>query len=164
MSMDVGVALDGYLGDSAVTVCAGGVAADEAKRLMDVTMRSLEEGIAAARAGNWVNNISQSVERAVRPSGFGIVREFVGHGVGKELHEPPEVPNFAQQKRGCRLVPGMVLAIEPMITSGRPDIVVDADGWTARTRDGGLAAHFEHMVLITENGPEILTWQTTPCD
>lgn len=162
VSMDVGVTIDEFTGDSAVSIGAGGVAPRQTQQLMDVTKRALDAGIEAARAGNWVNDISRAVEAAVKPSGFGIVRDFVGHGVGRDLHEPPEVPNFAQRSRGCRLVPGMVLAIEPMITLGSSDVRVDKDGWTARTDDGSLSAHFEHMILITENGPEILTWLTTP--
>ena len=164
VSVDVGVKLDGYIGDSAVTARVGEVAAKQANHLLQTTQNALDAGIAAARAGNCVNDISRAVEQAVKPSGYGIVRDFVGHGVGRQLHEPPEIPNFTQSSRGCRLVPGMVLAIEPMVTLGGPEVVVDADGWTSRTRDGSVSAHCEHMILITDNGPEILTWQTTPSE
>lgn len=161
VSMDVGVKLNGYIGDSAVTVCAGGVAPREARELLETAKQALQAGIEACRAGNFVNDISRAVEQTVQPRKYGIVRDFVGHGVGRELHEPPEIPNFSQRTRGCRLVPGMILAIEPMINLGEADVVVDRDGWTARTSDGSPSAHCEHMVLVTENGPEILTWQTT---
>lgn len=164
VSMDVGVKLNGYIGDSAVTVRVGGVASEQVNHLLQTTLNALDAGIAAARSGNCVNDISRAVEQAIKPNGYGIVRDFVGHGVGRELHEPPEIPNFTQSARGCRLVPGMVLAIEPMLTLGGPEVVVDSDGWTARTSDGSVSAHCEHMILITENGPEILTWQTTPSE
>lgn len=159
VSMDVGVRLDGFIGDSAVTVCAGICPSQQAEDLLDVTQRALNAGINAAQAGGFVGDIGRAVETVVRPSGFSIVRDFVGHGVGCDLHEPPEIPNFAQHSRGVRLVPGMVLAIEPMINAGVPEVTVDTDGWTARTRDGALSAHFEHDVLITQKGPEILSWQ-----
>ena len=162
VSIDVGIRLNGFVGDCAATVCAGRPAAGGAKTLMDATRRSLEAGIAATRSGNCVNDISKAVESVVRRAGFSVVRDFVGHGCGCELHEPPEVPNFAQPQRGPRLQAGMVLAIEPMVNAGTGKVTVaQDDGWTVRTADGGLSAHFEHMVLIRDDNPEILTWPRT---
>ncbi len=161
VSLDVGVQLDGFIGDTARTVCVGSPPTAEAAQLLAATEDSLHKGIAAARAGRRVNDISKAVEAVVQHAGFSVVRDFVGHGCGCELHEPPEVPNFAQPHSGPRLRPGMVLAIEPMVNTGTHRVRVDADGWTVRTADGGLSAHFEHMILITENEPEILTWRKT---
>ena len=162
VSLDVGVRLEGFIGDTATTVPAGGGTSAEARRLVGVAKQALQAGIARARCGNTVNDISKAVQETVESSGFSVVRDFVGHGCGCELHEPPEVPNFAQSHPGARLRAGMVLAIEPMVNSGSYHVTVDEkDGWTVRTRDGGLSAHVEHMVLITKDEPEILTWPKT---
>jgi len=160
VSLDVGVIRDGYIGDTAKTVSVGAVS-PIARKLLDATQKSLAAGIAAARAGHYVNEIGAAVEAVVSSAGFTVVRDFVGHGCGRDLHEPPEVPNFAQQQRGPRLQPGMVLAIEPMVNAGAAPVRIDADRWTVRSRDGSLSAHFEHMILITSNEPEILTWPKT---
>lgn len=156
LSIDFGVLFDGFYGDSAVTVPVGGVPAG-AKRLMDVTEASLEAAIEAAREGNRLMDISSAVQRYVEREGFSVVREFVGHGIGRELHEPPQVPNFGTPGRGIRLKAGMVLAIEPMINMGGPEVKVLDDGWTAVTKDGSLSAHFEHTVAITPEGPYVLS-------
>jgi methionyl aminopeptidase len=125
---------------------------------MDVTERALYEGIAAAVPGNRVTDISRAVQKYVENNGFSIVREFVGHGVGRSMHEEPQVPNFVDPKSNQKLRPGMTLAIEPMVNAGRPAVKILKDGWTVVTQDGSLSAHFEHTVLITESEPEILTW------
>ncbi len=156
VSLDVVVRKDGFIGDNAATVPVGPVA-EPLRRLCEATESALQAGIQAARPGATVGDISHAVQSAVQPLGLGIVREFVGHGVGRRMHEEPQVPNWGKRGTGPRLVPGMALAIEPMITLGSPKIVMDADGWTARTRDGSAAAHFEHTVLITPQGVEILT-------
>jgi methionyl aminopeptidase len=129
-----------------------------AQRLMDVTERALQEGIAAAVPGNRVTDISRAVQNYVEGNGFSVVREFVGHGVGRSMHEEPQVPNFVDPKSNQKLRPGMTLAIEPMVNAGQPGVKILKDGWTVVTQDGSLSAHFEHTVLITENEPEILTW------
>ncbi len=160
VSIDVGTRRGGYVGDTATTVVAGGVEAEPVQRLLVATRRGLEAGIAAATCGNYVNDIGRAVEAVIDKAGFSVVRDFVGHGCGCELHEPPEVPNFAQERtRGPRLRPGMVLAIEPMVNAGTHRVTIDADGWTVRTADDQMSAHFEHMVLITTGRPEILTWR-----
>lgn len=156
LSIDFGVLLNGFYGDSAVTVPVGKVSGDAA-RLMDVTAASLEDAIEQARAGNHLSDISASVQRRVEPQGFSVVREFVGHGIGRELHEPPQIPNFGLPGQGPRLKAGMVLAIEPMINSGGHAVRVLEDGWTAVTVDGSLSAHFEHTVAVTEKGPYVLS-------
>ena len=162
VSLDVGVQLDGFIGDNARTVCAGIEPTPEQESLLSATREGLAAGIAAAQGGNYVNDISRAVEESVSKNGFGIVRDFVGHGCGTKLHEAPEVPNFAQRARGARLQPGMVLAIEPMVNAGTHRVVVDPiDKWTVRTADGAPSAHFEHMVLITKDNAEILTWPKT---
>lgn len=161
LSIDVGVRADGYVGDTATTLCVGPPRDASAPRLIDVARESLARGIAQARQGRFVGDISCAVERTVSRASFSVVRAFVGHGCGCELHEPPEVPNFATASRGPGLRPGMVLAIEPMINAGGSDVTVDDDGWTVRTADGSLSAHVEHMVLVTEGEPEVLTWQKT---
>jgi methionyl aminopeptidase len=163
VSLDVGVKLDGFIGDTARTVAAGGTPTTaQNKALLDTTRKALEAGIAKARMGNYINDISKAVEKVVLDAGFTVVRDFVGHGCGCELHEPPEVPNFQQKQRGPKLRPGMVLAIEPMVNAGTHRVKVDRlDGWTVTTADGEPSAHFEHMVLITRNKPEILTWPKT---
>lgn len=162
VSMDVGVQLDGFIGDSALTACVGKAPDQQTQALMTATREALQAGMENAKSGNYINDISKAVEAVVKQYGFSVVRDFVGHGCGCELHEPPEVPNFAQRSRGPRLVPGMVLAIEPMVNTGSYRVEIDrSDNWTVRTADGGLSAHFEHMVLITRGQPEILTWRKT---
>ncbi|MBN2451281.1 MAG: type I methionyl aminopeptidase [Lentisphaeria bacterium] len=162
VSMDVGVQLDGFIGDTARTVCAGGPPVGAAASLLAAAGEALAAGIEKAVAGNYVNDISRAVEAVVRRYGFTAVRDFVGHGCGCALHEPPEIPNFAQRRPGPQLAPGMVLAIEPMVNTGSHRVEIDPqDRWTVRTADGGLAAHVEHMVLITRGKAEILTWPRT---
>lgn len=156
VSIDYGAFVEGFYGDAAVTVPVGKVS-DEAARLVRVTEESLGKAIEAAREGNRLLDISSAVQSHVEPQGFSVVREFVGHGIGRELHEPPQVPNFGIPGRGVRLKAGMVLAIEPMINSGGWAVKVLEDGWTAVTADGKLSAHFEHTVAITPQGPRVLT-------
>jgi len=156
VSLDVGVVYNGFIGDTARTVPVGGCSV-EAQRLMDVTERSLFEGIAQAVPGKRVVDISRAIQKYVEGNGFSVVREFVGHGVGRSMHEEPQVPNFVDGKTSQKLRPGMTLAIEPMVNAGAADVKVLNDGWTVVTKDGQLSAHFEHTVLITENEPEILT-------
>ncbi len=156
ISLDVGVIFNGFIGDTARTVPVGGCSI-EAQRLMDVTEQALYEGIAQAVAGKRVLDISRAIQKYVEGNGFSVVREFVGHGVGRSMHEEPQVPNFVDGKSSPRLRAGMTLAIEPMVNAGRPDVKILNDGWTVATKDGQLSAHFEHTVLITESEPEILT-------
>jgi methionyl aminopeptidase len=156
LSLDFGVYCNGFYGDAAITVPVGEASA-EARRLMDVTAESLERGIDAAREGGRLLDISSAIQRCAEAGGFSVVREFVGHGIGRELHEPPQVPNFGLPGRGPRLKSGMVLAIEPMINMGGSDVRVLDDGWTAVTADGSLSAHFEHTVAITPDGPYVLS-------
>jgi methionyl aminopeptidase len=160
VSVDVGVFYKGFVGDTARTVVVGGCGV-LAQRLMDVTERALYEGIAAAVPGNRVTDISRAIQNYVEGNGFGVVREFVGHGVGRSMHEEPQVPNFVDPKSSQKLLAGMTLAIEPMVSAGRPAVKILKDGWTVVTQDGSLAAHFEHTVLITEGEPEILTCPET---
>ncbi len=160
VSVDVGVFFKGFVGDTARTVAVGGCGV-AAQRLMDVTERSLYEGIAAAIPGNRVTDISRAVQTYVEGNGFSVVREFVGHGVGRSMHEEPQVPNFVDPKSNQKLRPGMTLAIEPMVNVGQPGVKILKDGWTVVTQDGLLSAHFEHTVLITESEPEILTCPET---
>jgi methionyl aminopeptidase len=157
VSVDVGVVHQGYIGDNARTVAAGGCDL-EAQRLMDVTERALQEGIAQARAGNRVVDISRAIQQCVESHGLSVVREFVGHGVGRKMHEDPQIPNFVEKKASPVLKPGMTLAIEPMVNAGSPAVKVLKDGWTVVTQDGKRSAHFEHTVLVTSGTPEILTW------
>lgn len=164
VSLDVGIRVNGFVGDTALTVCAGGEPTGLAQRLIDTVRQSLDDGMAAARAGRDVCEIGRAVERRVHAAGFSVVRDFVGHGVGRAVHEPPEVPNFALPPRGPLLEPGMVLAVEPMINAGSHRVKVDADGWTVRSADGSLSAHWEHMILITDGEPEILTCPRTPSE
>jgi methionyl aminopeptidase len=154
--LDVGVVYNGFIGDTARTVAVGGCSV-EAQRLMDVTEQSLYLGIEKAVAGNRVVDISRAVQRHVEGNGFSVVREFVGHGVGRTMHEDPQVPNFDDGKKSPKLVAGMTIAIEPMVNAGGPDVRILKDGWTVVTKDGQLSAHFEHTVLVTESEPEILT-------
>lgn len=156
LSIDFGVRYNGFYGDSAITVPVGGVS-DDAARLIEVTKASLEAAIEKAVPGNRLTDISSAVQRLVESHGFSVVREFVGHGIGRELHEPPQVPNFGLPGRGIRLKPGMVLAIEPMINMGGSAVRVLDDGWTAVTVDGSLSAHFEHTVAVTSDGPYVLS-------
>lgn len=156
LSVDCGVLLNGYVGDTATTFAVGGCSPD-AQRLMEVTEQSLRAGINACRVGNRVADISRSIQRLVESNGFSVVREFVGHGVGRSLHEEPQVPNFVESGSSPKLRPGMTLAIEPMVNAGRPEVKFLNDGWTVKTRDGSLSAHFEHTVLVTEGDPEVLT-------
>ncbi len=156
VGLDFGVCYRGYFGDSAMTVPVGRVS-PEAERLMEVTRAALNAGIEAARAGGHVADISAAVQDTAEEAGYSLVREFVGHGIGRSLHEDPQVPNYRTGARGVRLQEGLVLAIEPMVNAGRPDVFVKEDGWTAATRDGRLSAHFEHSVAVTANGPYILS-------
>lgn len=156
VSIDLGAKFDGYHGDNAATFACGDVS-PEAKRLMDATRESLYEGIKAARAGGRIGDISHAVQAYVEARGYSVVRQFVGHGVGTHLHEAPEVPNFGTAGRGIRLMPGMTIAIEPMVNAGAAGVEVQPDGWTVLTKDGSLSAHFEHTVAITADGPKIMT-------
>ncbi len=156
VSLDVGVVSNGFIGDTAKTVAVGGCDV-LAQRLMDVTERSLYEGIAQAVAGNHVADISRAVQNHVEANGFSVVREFVGHGVGRSVHEEPQVPNFVDGKPSPHLRPGMTLAIEPMVNAGTATVKMLKDGWTVVTQDGKPSAHFEHTILVTPGEPEILT-------
>jgi methionyl aminopeptidase len=156
VGLDFGVCHDGYFGDAAVTVPVGRVTA-EAERLMRVTEAALAAGIEAIRSGAHVADISAAIQDTVEAAGFSTVREFVGHGIGRSLHEDPQVPNYRTGARGVRLSDGLVLAIEPMVNAGGPEVFLKEDGWTAATRDGRLSAHFEHSVAVTGNGPYILS-------
>ncbi|MBN1458064.1 MAG: type I methionyl aminopeptidase [Armatimonadetes bacterium] len=158
ISFDVGVTVDGMIADAAVTTGVGAISAD-ARRLLRVTREALAKGIEAARAGNRVADISAAVQRHAETHGYGVVRKLVGHGVGREMHEPPHVPNFVEQGVGDspELVSGMTLAIEPMVSQGTWQVVQDNDGWTYRTKDGSLSAHSEHTIAVGEGGCEILT-------
>jgi methionyl aminopeptidase len=156
ISIDMGARLDGFYGDSAVTVPVGHVS-EEADRLLNVTEASLYEGLAAVKPGARVSDIGAAVQAHVEAHGFSVVREFVGHGIGTKLHEEPQIPNYGPAGRGPRLSEGMVLAVEPMVNLGKPAVKVLGDGWTAVTRDGSLSAHFEHTVVVTGSGCRILT-------
>ncbi|MCI0581478.1 MAG: type I methionyl aminopeptidase, partial [Chloroflexi bacterium] len=156
VSVDVGAILAGWHGDAARTFVVGDVS-DEARGLVDATRLAMMAGIGAAAAGARVGDISAAVEDVGRAGGYGIVRPFVGHGIGTEMHQEPQVPNYRTGSRGAELQPGMCLAIEPMFTLGSGDVFVEADGWTVNTSDGALAAHFEHTIAVTDSGPEILT-------
>ena len=156
VSVDLGAEFEGYNGDNAATFACGDVS-DEAKRLMEVTKESLYEGIRHALPGGRVGDISAAVQQYVESRGYSVVRKYVGHGVGTSLHEAPEIPNFGVSGRGVRLVPGMTIAIEPMVNAGSYDVKVMPDGWTVLTSDGSLSAHFEHTVAITADGPKIMT-------
>ena len=156
VSVDLGAKFNGYHGDNAATFACGDVS-PEAKRLIDATRESLYEGIKAAVAGSRIGDISNAVQTYVEAKGFSVVRQFVGHGIGTQLHEAPEVPNFGTAGRGIRLMPGMTLAIEPMVNAGGYDVKIMPDGWTVKTTDGSLSAHFEHTIVITADGPKIMT-------
>ncbi len=156
VSLDFGVWFDGYFGDAALTQAVGKVS-PLAERLMKVTRESLFKGLEEVRAGRRLGDISAAVQQHVEAHGYSVVRQFVGHGIGKGLHEDPQVPNYGEAGRGILLKPGMVLAIEPMVNVGGSEVEIQADGWTAVTKDRSLSAHFEHTVAITENGCRILT-------
>jgi methionyl aminopeptidase len=156
ISVDVGVRKNGFYGDGAWSYAVGEVSSTK-RLLMDVTRKSLEQGLGKAVAGNRVHDISAAVQSHVEAAGFSVVRDLVGHGVGRSLHEEPAVPNFGRPGTGPLLEEGMTLAIEPMVNAGSYRVKIDSDGWTVRTADGEPSAHFEHTVLVTRNGPEILT-------
>jgi methionyl aminopeptidase len=156
LSIDIGTTLDGYVSDSAVTVGVGAISA-AARRLLDVTQQCLMIGIAAMQRGNHIGDIGAAVQTHAEKNGFGVVRDLVGHGVGREMHEEPQVPNYGKAGAGMELRPGLVLAIEPMITQGSHQVDILKDGWTVVTADGKLAAHFEHTIALTDEGPKILT-------
>ena len=156
VSLDTGVIWKGYQSDAARTHMIGEVSG-EARKLVEVTQQSFFEGIKYAKAGNHLNDISKAIQEYAESFGFGVVRDLVGHGIGTEMHEAPEIPNFAQRRKGIRLAAGMTLAIEPMITAGRYDVVWEDDGWTVVTEDGSLASHYENTILITDGEPEILS-------
>ncbi len=156
LSIDVGVTLDGFVADSAYTFGVGEIG-EKAQQLLDTCQAALEAGIREARAGNRVGDISAAVQRVTEEAGFSVVRSLVGHGVGRSMHEEPQIPNFGQPGRGPELGLGMTIAIEPMITAGGEDVTMAEDGWSISTSDGSLAAHFEHTVAITQNGARILT-------
>jgi methionyl aminopeptidase len=156
VSIDLGAKLNGYIGDNAATYAAGDIS-PEAQRLSDTTRESLYEAIKVCVAGGRIGDIGEAISRYCEDRGFSVVREYTGHGIGSHLHEEPSVPNYGKAGRGARLTPGMTLAIEPMINLGSAGIRILPDGWTVKTRDGKLSAHFEHTVAITADGPRILT-------
>jgi methionyl aminopeptidase len=156
LSIDLGTTLDGYVSDSAVTIGIGSIST-EAQRLLDVTQECLMLAIAKMQVDAHVGDIGATVQEHAQRNGYGVVRELVGHGVGREMHEDPQVPNYGRRGSGARLRPGLVLAVEPMITQGSHEIRILKDGWTVVTADGKLAAHFEHTIVVTEEGPRILT-------
>jgi methionyl aminopeptidase len=156
IGVDVGVVKNGYYGDSAVTLPVGQIS-DDKKRLLEITRQSLYQGIQQARVGNRIHDISAAVQAHVEKHGFAVVRDLVGHGIGRELHEEPQVPNFGKPGTGPRLKPGMVFCIEPMVNMGTFEVMTKEDHWTIVTADGKPSAHFEHTVHVTEEGPEILT-------
>ena len=156
VSVDVGAYFNGYYGDNAYTFACGDIS-KEAQALLDATKESLYEGIKNAVAGNRVGDISSAVQQYTEARSYSVVRDFVGHGVGANLHEEPSIPNFGKPHRGVRLIPGMTIAIEPMINAGKHDVVVLDDDWTVVTMDGSLSAHFEHTIAITPDGPMIMT-------
>jgi len=160
ISLDIGVKLGGYYADSALTVPVGTVS-EAAQRLLRVTREALDRAVAQARVGGRLSDIGHAVQTWVEVHGYSIVREFVGHGIGERLHEDPQIPNYGDPGRGPKLAAGMVLAIEPMVAMGRPETKVLGDGWTAVTRDGSLAAHFEHTVALGVDGPIVLTERTS---
>src|SRR5690349_16607382 len=156
IGIDVGVEKDGYYGDAAFTFAVGAISA-EAERLLEVTRTALTRGIEQAKAGRRVGDISHAIQSHAEKHGFSVVRELLGHGIGRQMHEEPQVPNFGPPDRGPRLMAGQVLAIEPMVNVGRPDVLTQTDGWTVVTKDGSLSAHFEHTVAVGPEGPEILS-------
>jgi methionyl aminopeptidase len=156
VSVDFGVVVDGYYGDAAITVPVGSIDANAA-RLLKATEESLKAGIAAVRPGATLGDVGAAVQNVVEGEGFSVVRDFVGHGIGAQMHEDPQVPNFGEAGQGMKLKVGMVIAIEPMVNAGKPDVQVLDDGWTAVARDGSMSAHFEHTVAVTATGARILT-------
>lgn len=156
VSLDTGLIYQGYHSDAARTHAVGEIS-DQAKQLIDVTRQSFFEGIKMAKAGNHLFDISNAIDAYIRPYGYGVVRDLVGHGIGTHLHEEPEIPNFAQRRRGLRLQPGMTLAVEPMVNIGTPNVKWMKDGWTVISADHSLSAHYENTILITEGEPEILS-------
>ncbi len=156
LSVDVGVTLDGFVADAAFTHPVGDVSQD-ATRLLEVGQAALAAGVAQARAGNRLSDISHAVQSVTEGAGFSVIRSLVGHGVGRSMHEDPQIPNFGEPGRGPLLQPGMTLAIEPMINAGGPDVYLHDDHWSISTEDGSLSCHFEHTVAVTESGPRILT-------
>lgn len=156
LSVDCGVVIDGYYGDSAITIPVGTVS-QSTQKLLDVTQASLGKAIEAVRPGAMLGDVGAAVQEMVEAEGFSVVKEFVGHGIGTRMHEDPQIPNFGQRGRGVRLREGMVLAIEPMVNAGGDAVRVLKDGWTAVTEDGSLSAHFEHTVAVTKDGAAILT-------
>ena len=156
VSLDFGVSVDGWHGDSAVSVPVGEVEA-ERRRLLEVTRESLDRAIDEVRPGQRLSDIGHAVQSFVEPEGFSVVRDFAGHGIGSEMHEAPWIPNYGAKGRGPRLIPGMVFAIEPMVNAGGPEVEILDDEWTAVTADGSASAHFEHTIVVTEEGPEVLT-------
>lgn len=156
VSIDTGITFGGFIGDTAITVAAGEID-DEKKRLLQVTKAALDAGIAKAVVGNRLGDISHAIQTVVEAAGFSVVREFVGHGIGRDMHEDPQIPNFGKAGHGPKLKPGMTLAIEPMVNIGGPKVKVLADNWTAVTSDGSASAHFEHTVAVGVTAPEILT-------
>lgn len=156
VSVDFGVVVDGYYGDAAITVPVGQIDSESA-RLLKVTEASLQAGIAAVKPGATLGDVGAAVQGVVEGEGFSVVRDFVGHGIGVQMHEDPQVPNYGQAGRGMKLRPGMVIAIEPMVNAGKPDVMVLEDGWTAVAKDGSMSAHFEHTVAVTDTGARILT-------
>ncbi len=156
ISLDIGSLVDGFFGDAALTLSVGNIS-KQTQKLLDVTEEALYRGIGKAKAGGRLSDISHAIQTCVEDNGFSVVTTFVGHGIGKSLHEDPQIPNFGSPSRGPRLKAGMVLAIEPMVNMVKSDVVILSDNWTAVTADKSLSAHFEHTVAITENGPEILT-------
>jgi methionyl aminopeptidase len=156
LSVDVGVTLDGFVADAAFTHPVGEIT-DDAKRLLEVGQQALAAGVAQARPGNHLSDISHAVQSVTEAAGYSVIRSLVGHGVGRSMHEDPQIPNFGEPGRGPLLQPGMTLAIEPMINAGGPDVYLHDDHWSISTDDGSLSCHFEHTVAVTESGPRILT-------
>jgi methionyl aminopeptidase len=156
VSVDFGAIVDGYYGDSAITIPVGAIDA-KAARLLEVTEKSLHAGIAAVKPGATLGDVGAAVQDVVEAEGFSVGRDFVGHGIGVHMHEDPQVPNFGERGRGMKLKVGMVIAIEPMVNAGRPDVEVLKDGWTAVAKDGSMSAHFEHTVAVTATGARVLT-------
>lgn len=156
VSLDFGILFDGFYGDSALTYKVGDIG-KKTEKLLTVTEESLYEGIREAKEGNRLHDISHAIQYCVEKAGFSVVREFVGHGIGRSLHEEPQIPNYGEKGTGIRLKKGMVFAIEPMVNMGKSDVMIKDNGWTAVTKDGSLSAHFEHTIAITENGADILS-------
>ena len=163
LSVDVGVVLDGFVADSAYTFAVGEISAD-AERLLEGCQSALAAGIAQCRAGNRLSDVSHAIQVATEEAGFSVVRSLVGHGIGRAMHEDPQIPNYGPPGRGPELQPGMTFAIEPMINAGSPDVYLHDDEWSISTIDGSLSAHFEHTVAVTDDGPKILTVTPNPAE